>query len=181
MTDRIHLGRFVKAFGIRGELKLYASDDFWLEAFDSEELFIARESDPENERSVVLEYGKPHGGQYVVKLEGVDDRNDAEELVGEDLFLDGTKIDVPLPERERPHQAIGMTVRTDEGRVIGTGDECDVRPAAERVRNNERRRQSCLDPGCAGLRGVARRREARDRDSGHPGPDRRVTRCASTS
>lgn len=119
MTDRIHLGRFVKAFGIRGELKLYASDDFWLEAFDSEELFIARESDPENERSVVLEYGKPHGGQYVVKLEGVDDRNDAEELVGEDLFLDGTKIDVPLPERERPHQAIGMTVRTDEGRVIG--------------------------------------------------------------
>ncbi len=120
MTDKIHLGRFVKAFGIRGELKLYASDDFWPEALDSRSLFIARESDPDDERSVVLEYGKPHGGQYIVKLEGVDDRNDAEEIVGEDLFLDATQIDVPLPERERPHQAIGMTVKTDEGRVIGT-------------------------------------------------------------
>ena len=119
MTDRIHLGRFVKAFGIRGELKLYTSDDFWPEALDSQVLFIARESDPDNERSVVLERSQPHGGQYIVKIEGVDDRTDAEEIVGEDLFLDGDEIDVPLPTRERPHQAIGMTVRTDEGRVIG--------------------------------------------------------------
>jgi 16S rRNA processing protein RimM len=119
MTERIHLGRFVKAFGIRGELKLYASDDFWIEALESEALFIAREAEPDNERSVVIEYAKPHGGQYIVKLEGVDERTDAEELVGEDLFLDGTEIDVALPERERPHQAMGMTVRTDEGRVVG--------------------------------------------------------------
>lgn len=119
MTDRVHLGRFVKAFGIKGELKLYASDDFWAEAFNSQALFIARESDPENERSVALEYGKPHGGQYIVKIEGVDDRNDAEELVGEDLFVDTTELDVPLPERERPHQAIGMTVKTDDGRILG--------------------------------------------------------------
>ena len=47
MTERIHLGRFVKAFGIRGELKLYTSDDFWPEALDSQALFIARESDHE--------------------------------------------------------------------------------------------------------------------------------------
>ena len=119
MTERIHLGRFVKAFGLRGELKLYASDDFWPEALDSRSLFIARESDPDNERSVAIEYGKPHGGQYVLKIEGVDDRNDAEELVGEDLFLDGDDIDVPLPARERPHQAMGMTVRTDDGRDLG--------------------------------------------------------------
>jgi 16S rRNA processing protein RimM len=118
MSERIHLGRFVKAFGIRGELKLYASDDFWPEALDSEELFIARENVGE-ERSVTVEYGKPHGGQYIVKLEGVDERNDAEEIVGEDLFLDATEIDVPLPNRELPHQVIGMTVRTDGGRVIG--------------------------------------------------------------
>jgi 16S rRNA processing protein RimM len=118
MSERIHLGRFVKAFGIRGELKLYASDDFWPEAFDSEVLFIAREN-VDDERSVTVEYGKPHGGQYIVKLEGVDDRNDAEEIVGEDLFLDATQIDVPLPDRELPHQVVGMTVRTDDGRVIG--------------------------------------------------------------
>ncbi len=120
MIERIHLGRFVKVFGLRGELKLYASDDFWPEALDSQALFVARESDPENERSVVVERAQPHGGQYIVKLEGIDDRTDAQELVGEDVFLDATQIDVPLPERERPHQAMGMTVRTDDGRVLGT-------------------------------------------------------------
>ena len=119
MTERIHLGRFVKAFGIRGELKLYTSDDFWPEALNSQVLFIARESDPENERSVVLERSQAHGGQYIVKIEGVDDRNDAEEMVGEDLFVDGNQLDVPLPERERPHQAMGMSVRTDDGRHLG--------------------------------------------------------------
>jgi 16S rRNA processing protein RimM len=128
MSERIHLGRFVKAFGLRGELKLYASDDFWPEAFDSEKLFIARENVDE-ERSVTVEYGKPHGGQYIVKLEGVDDRNDAEEMVGEDLFLDATQIDVPLPNRELPHQVIGMTVRTDEGRLIGKVTGVLVGPA----------------------------------------------------
>ena len=120
MTDKIHLGRFVKVFGLRGELKLYTSDDFWPEALQSESLFIVRESDEENERSVTVEYGKPHGGQYIVKLEDVDTRDDAQEIVGEDLFLDGTQIDVPLPERERPHQAMGMSVRTEEGRQLGT-------------------------------------------------------------
>ncbi|HXV14089.1 MAG TPA: ribosome maturation factor RimM [Candidatus Krumholzibacteria bacterium] len=129
MTDRIHLGRFVKAFGIKGELKLYASDDFWPEAFESEQLFIARETDADNERSVVIEYGKPHGGQYIVKLEGVDDRNDAEEIVGEDLFIDGNEIDVPAPDKELPHQVMGMTVRTDQGRVIGTITNVLVGPA----------------------------------------------------
>jgi len=119
MTDKIHLGRFVKVFGLRGELKLYASDDFWPEALQSEVLFIARETDPENERAVTVEYGKPHGGQYIVKLEGVDDREGAQELVGEDLFLDGTHIDVPSPSRERPYQAMGMSVRTDDGRELG--------------------------------------------------------------
>ena len=120
MTDKIHLGRFVKVFGLHGELKLYASDDFWPEALQSEVLFIARETDPENERAVTVEYGKPHGGQYIVKLEGVDNRDDAQELVGEDLFLDGTQIDVPSPSRERPYQAMGMSVRTDDGRHLGS-------------------------------------------------------------
>ncbi len=128
MTDRIHLGRFVKAFGIKGELKLYASDDFWPEALDSQQLFIARESVGE-ERSVVLEYGKPHGGQYIVKIEGVDDRNDAEEIVGEDLFIDGEDMDVAPPERELPHQVVGMTVRTDQGRVLGKVTNVMVGPA----------------------------------------------------
>ena len=53
MTDKIHLGRFVKVFGLHGELKLYASDDFWPEALQSEVLFIARETDEEKKEIVI--------------------------------------------------------------------------------------------------------------------------------
>ena len=37
MTD-IYLGRIVKAFGIRGELKFHPSDDFWEEVLESTKL-----------------------------------------------------------------------------------------------------------------------------------------------
>ena len=44
MTEKdVFLGRFVKAFGILGELKLYAADDVWMEALASQKLFVARE------------------------------------------------------------------------------------------------------------------------------------------
>ena len=130
MTDRIHLGRFVKAFGIRGELKLYLSDDFWPEALDSNVLFVAREADDGAERLPVhVERAQPHGGQYIVKLDGFDERNDAEEQVGADLFIDATKLDVALPNRELPHQAMGMTVRIEDGRVLGKITSVLVGPA----------------------------------------------------
>jgi 16S rRNA processing protein RimM len=122
MSDRrdVFLGRFVKPHGIRGELKLYASDDFWFDVLESRSLFVARERDGDVERRAVrVEYAKPHQKQYIVKLEGVDDRSDAEAEVGSDLFVDATRLDVALPERELPHQVMGMRVRTEDGRDLG--------------------------------------------------------------
>lgn len=118
-AHEVFLGRFVKAFGIKGELKLYAAEDFWFEALDSERLFVAREGDAEK-RAVAIEYAQPHQKQYIVKLEGIHDRSAAEEEVGADLFIDIETLDVPLPDRELPFQVIGMHVRTEDGREIGT-------------------------------------------------------------
>ena len=68
----IFLGRFVKPHGTRGELKLYASEDFWFEALDSEELFVAKTvGDDVVRRPVRVERAQPHQKQYIVKLEGV--------------------------------------------------------------------------------------------------------------
>jgi 16S rRNA processing protein RimM len=120
MTPReVFLGRFVKAFGIRGELKLYASGDFWMEALASGRLFVAREGDAEK-RAVAVEYAQRHQKQYIVKLEGIDDRNQAEGEVGADLFIDLQERDVALPDYELPFQVMGMHVRTEDGREIGT-------------------------------------------------------------
>ena len=118
MTQDVFLGRFVKAFGIRGELKLYASGDFWIEALSSQRLYVAREGDA-GKRGVVVEYAQPHQKQYIVKLEGVRERSDAEQQVGMDLFIDLQEPDVDLPEYELPFQVMGMHVRTEDGRDIG--------------------------------------------------------------
>ena len=115
----VFLGRFVKAFGIRGELKLYASEDFWFDALESQRLFVAREGDDEK-RSVVIEYAQAHQKQYIVKLEGISDRSGAEAQVGTDLFIDMEELDVDLPDHELPFQVIGMHVRTEDGRDLGT-------------------------------------------------------------
>jgi len=116
----VFLGRFVKPHGIRGELKLYASDDFWFEALASKRLFIARETGDTTRRAVRVERAQPHQKQYIVKLEGIDDRSGAEEHVGANLFVDIAELDVALPDVELPYQVIGMRVRTEDGREIGT-------------------------------------------------------------
>jgi 16S rRNA processing protein RimM len=116
----VYLGRFVKAQGLRGELKLFASDDFWFGVLESKELWVERSRDGDVERRPVrVERARPHQGQVVLKLEDVDDRTQAEAEVGGNLFVDMSRLDVALPERTLPFQVIGATVRTEDGRVIG--------------------------------------------------------------
>lgn len=118
--DAVFLGSFVKAHGIRGELKLLTSEDFWPEVLGSAELWMehARADDVER-RPVRVERVRPHQGQYIVKLEGVEDRSGAEDEVGGRLFVDLDRLDVELPDHELPFQVIGTLVRTEEGRVLG--------------------------------------------------------------
>ena len=82
MTD-VFLGRLVKAFGIRGELKLDPTADFWEDILRSKRLVLRRETDGGiEERPRRAREFRPHGRCYVVDVEGVADRNAAEELVG---------------------------------------------------------------------------------------------------
>ncbi len=120
-TEDIFLGRFVRAQGIRGELKLYASEDFWFEVLQSNRLFVERTiADGDIVRYPVhVERARAHGNQFVLKLEGIDDRNRAEEEVGGSLLVDRTELDVDLPDRELPFQVTGTLVRTEDGRVLG--------------------------------------------------------------
>jgi 16S rRNA processing protein RimM len=129
----VFLGRFVKPHGIRGELKLYASGDFWPGALESRELFVARATgDDVVRRPVRVEYARPHQKQYVVKLEGIDDRSEAEAEVGSDLLVDASRLDVALPDHELPFQVIGARVRTEDGREVGRVTDV-LRSAAQSV------------------------------------------------
>jgi 16S rRNA processing protein RimM len=120
MTD-IYLGRIVKAFGIKGELKLNPSPDFWEEVLESKHLRLgAIENGDVTTRDVVVTSARPHGNCYVLRIEGVADRTGAETLVGAELFISDGEIDVAMPDQALPHQLIGLEVRDEAGEVLGT-------------------------------------------------------------
>jgi len=120
-TTEIYLGKFVKAFGIKGELKFLASDDFWGDVFASGRITARwQEGDETRERAVHVDRARAHGGTFIVKLAEIDDRNAAEDAVGWELFVDLEHLDVALPEYELPFQVVGMTVKLEDGREVGT-------------------------------------------------------------
>ena len=62
----------------------------------------------------------------LVKLDSVNDRTQAEELVGEDLTVLPEQVE-PLPDGSYYHfQILGMRVLTDEGEYLGTIEEIIV-------------------------------------------------------
>ena len=119
-ASSVYLGRLVKPFGIKGELKFVGSDDFWPEVLESKRLELRRIVDGDVESGPArIEKIRPHGNHFVFKLEGVDDRDGAELQVGGELFIDTGDMDVDLPERELPFQVLGLTVKTEDGRIVG--------------------------------------------------------------
>jgi 16S rRNA processing protein RimM len=62
---------------------------------------------------------RPHGNSYIVRIDGVKSRNQAEQLVGSELFVEEDQIDVELPERKLPFQVIGTTVELENRDVVG--------------------------------------------------------------
>jgi 16S rRNA processing protein RimM len=119
MTD-IYLGRIVKAFGIRGELKFQPSDDFWESALNSKHLVLHSWLDDEvKRRPAVFLTTRPHGNNFVVKLDGVEDRDAAEAVVGGELFVADDQIDVDMPDGLLPFQLLGITAKTESGEMLG--------------------------------------------------------------
>jgi len=117
----IYLGRLVKAFGIKGEIKFVGSEDFWIDVLRSQNLYMQQLVDGRVEkRDVRVDRFRPHGLNVVIRIEGVDDRDAAEAIVGSEFFIEESQIDVDLPPDELPYQVVGRTVRLEDGREIGT-------------------------------------------------------------
>lgn len=115
MSD-IYIGKFVKAFGIKGELKLLPSVDFWEDSLKSKNLVLTID---EERRPVTIARSRPHGNTFIVRMDGIDDRNDAEALVGGEVVLPGEKVDVDFPNYPLPFQLVGLLVESEEGESLG--------------------------------------------------------------
>lgn len=118
-TD-IFLGLIVKAFGIKGEVKLVPSEDFWENALNSRRLFLVTETTDQVESGpVVLSGSRKHGEIYLLSIEGVRDRNAAENFADAELRIPISDIDVDMPEEALPFQIKGCRVITDDGVELG--------------------------------------------------------------
>ncbi len=115
----VSLGRIVGLHGVRGYLKLKPWGD--VEAKDWKRLIFKK---GDSESLFEVEELKPHKNILLVKLKGIDGRDDrAVSLVGSEVFIDRCDLK-PLPEDEYYwFELIGLKVFTDTGRPIGRVDE----------------------------------------------------------
>ena len=111
------LGQFVKAIGLRGELKLRQNADFWLPALGSAHLYVLHQG--ANRPATVQRWRQHSPGMTALYLEGVGDRTAAESMVGAELYLEAERLDVAAPESMRPFQVQGMRVYLPDGRELG--------------------------------------------------------------
>ena len=110
MTDRVTIGRVVKAHGIRGEVVVDPLTDL-PERFEAgAELTLA--GDPVRVRA-----SRPHQGRLLVAFDGVDDRSAAERLRG--ASVEAEPVDVADHEHYFVHELIDRPVVDDEGRALG--------------------------------------------------------------
>jgi 16S rRNA processing protein RimM len=118
----IRVGQVVGVFGIRGAVKVRSLTDFDDRFETDAQLYldgVARK----------VEWSRDQAGSLVVKLRGIDTRNDAESWRGSYLEVPDTDVR-PLPDDEWYHdQLLGLRVVTDDGRELGTIEEIMERPA----------------------------------------------------
>ncbi|HKK95041.1 MAG TPA: ribosome maturation factor RimM [Anaerovoracaceae bacterium] len=90
----ILIGEIVSAVGIKGEVKVYTYSDNWSNYEEGASIYM--QSDKET-RLVKIEGQRFQKGLPVIKIKGILDRNEAELLVSNKLFIDANNLE-ELPE-----------------------------------------------------------------------------------
>lgn len=115
----IIVGQVRRPHGIRGEVRIEILTDYPERLVQHEYLCFAHPQSPDDVACYPLESVRPHKGILLVKLAGVDDRDEAEELRGM-LVQVPLEDAVPLEEGEYYYfQLIGMNVKTETGEWLG--------------------------------------------------------------
>ncbi|MEU9807615.1 ribosome maturation factor RimM [Mycobacterium sp. NPDC050853] len=125
------IGRIAKAHGVTGELSVEIRTDDPDGRFSVGSVLSGRLRGG-GTREFVIESVREHSGRLLVRFAGVSDRDAADALRGT-LFTVDT-VDLPPiddPDEFYDHQLEGLTVRTQDGTVIGTVSEVLHTPGGE--------------------------------------------------
>lgn len=83
MDEFVKVGKTQKAHGIKGELKLNVEEHFIDDLFETEALFI----EIKGQKIPYFIENLQEGNALILKLEGVDNRTDAEQLMHKDVYM----------------------------------------------------------------------------------------------
>ncbi|OBI64669.1 ribosome maturation factor RimM [Mycobacterium sp. E796] len=114
------VGRVVKAHGIGGEVVVEIRTDDPAARFAPGNTLRAKNSRSGEERSVVVDQAREHGGRLLVRLAGVHDRDAADALRGSLFVVDSDELPpIDEPDTYYDHQLEGLVVRTISGEEVG--------------------------------------------------------------
>lgn len=127
----LSIGRVARAHGLKGELRVELHFDGSDALEHVETLQLADKPDsPSGARSYVVEWARAVPKAYLVKLQGVDERNGAEALRGRSVWV--ARAELPAPDDSEYYlvDLIGAKVTGPDGE-IGTVIEIATHPSVD--------------------------------------------------
>lgn len=114
------VGRVVKAHGIGGEVVVEIRTDDPAARFASGNTLRTKRPRGGEERNLVVDSAREHGGRLLVRLAGVTDRAAADALRGALFVVDSDDLPpIDEPDTYYDYQLEGLRVRTTTGEDIG--------------------------------------------------------------
>lgn len=121
------IGTVVAPFGIAGEVKVRIETDFPERFENLTEVWVKPRTGVG--RMVRVESVRFHRNGALVKIEGCEDRNCAEELRGAEFRIDRSELKELEPDRFYLHDIVGLDVYTTDGECLGPVTEVLQGPA----------------------------------------------------
>jgi 16S rRNA processing protein RimM len=104
------------AHGIRGEITIEPYTDFPEERFaEGESVLLGQEMEVTD-----IVSSRPHKGRVLVRFGHIADRDEAEALRGEWIYIPESEAAALEADTYFIHQIIGLSVQTTEGEILGT-------------------------------------------------------------
>jgi 16S rRNA processing protein RimM len=115
--DTVVVGRIGRPHGVRGEVTVEVRTD------DPDLRFVpgaVLRTDPPERGPITIAGVHWHSGTLLLRLEGVDSREDAEAVRNTELLVDVADLpEIEDPDSYYDHQLVGLTARMPDGTVIG--------------------------------------------------------------
>ena len=110
MMEKIKIGRIVNAVALRGEVKVYNYSGY-KERYEELDRIIVENTEYE------IEKVRYHQEMVILKLAGVDNRNDAEAMKNKDVFITEEDLDELPDDTFYIRDLIGLQAVDDSGRI----------------------------------------------------------------